>query len=181
MGIFKTEWRLNEPFRAFSKLNGAKTDGFRRSEKLNEGLTIKNSSDYDEVYRKGNDGIPDGVLLRCHEGDGRPHGGGGDDAGTISGDGDRVSQAVYGVRRGLQEFDEEPVERHHQAEGRRARPHRLRDGARGKAVGREAGRPVAGHPRQARGAGVQGLRLPHDGGAGGREREDSEHGAAFYK
>ena len=27
--------------------------------------------------------------------------------------------------------------------------------------------PVAGHPRQARGAGVQGFRLPHDGGVGG--------------
>ena len=59
-------------------MNGAKTGGFRRSEKLNEGLTIKNSRDYDEVYRQGNDGIPNGVLLRCHEGDGRPHGGGGD-------------------------------------------------------------------------------------------------------
>ena len=69
---------------------------------------------------------------------------------------------------------------HHQTEGRRARPHRLRDGARGKAVGRETGRPVAGHPRQARGAGVQGLRLPHDGGTCGREREDSEHGAAVH-
>ena len=90
-------------------MNGAKTDGFRRSEKLNEGLTIKNSRDYDEVYRQGNDGIPDGVLLRCHEGDGRPHGGGGDDAGAILDDGDRVSQAVHCFRRGLQELDEEPV------------------------------------------------------------------------
>ncbi len=34
----KNENGKNEPFRAVSKLNGAKTGGFRRSEKLNEGI-----------------------------------------------------------------------------------------------------------------------------------------------
>ena len=33
----------------------------------------------------------------------------------------KVSQTVHGFRRGLQELDEEPVERYHQAEGRRER------------------------------------------------------------
>ena len=37
----------NEPFGAFSKLNGAETDDFRQSEKLKDGLTVKNSSEYD--------------------------------------------------------------------------------------------------------------------------------------
>ena len=59
---------------------------------------------------KNKNGRPDGILLRCHEGDGRPHGGGGDDDGAILDDGDRVSQAVHCFRRGLQELDEEPVE-----------------------------------------------------------------------
>ena len=94
-------------------------------------------------------------------------------AGAVPEDAGRVQQAVRGFRRGLQADAEERADGEDCRPGQGARRLRLRDAEGGRGVGRETRGRDAGGARPQGGAGVPRLRLPHQRGAGGGEREDS--------
>ena len=88
-------------------------------------------------------------------------------------DAGRVRRPVPQVRRGLQADAEERADGEDCRPGQGARRLCLRDAEGGRGVGGKTRGRGAGGARPQGGAGVPRLRLPHQRGAGGREREDS--------